>query len=76
MIEKRFPADTTMSNNDEGELILTFLNDPKIDGELYAYLLSLSIGEEKETRVYKDTIPTKTELAIILAPPNSKPLTR
>jgi len=29
--EKRFPADTTLEK-------LTFLNNKKIDGELYAYL--------------------------------------
>jgi hypothetical protein len=32
---KRFPADTTLDN-------LTFLNDKKINGELYAYLQGLS----------------------------------
>lgn len=34
-INKSFPANRTMD-------IKTFLNDPKIDSELYAYLLSLS----------------------------------
>lgn len=35
MIEKRFPADTTLTS-------LTFLNDKKIDGELYALFQSMS----------------------------------
>lgn len=33
--KKRFPADTKLD-------ILTFLNDKKVNGELYAYLQSLS----------------------------------
>ncbi len=33
---KKFPSDTSME-------YLTFLNDSKINGELYAYLLSKSI---------------------------------
>ena len=32
-IQKHFPADTTL-------LQKTFLNDPKVDAELYGYLLS------------------------------------
>lgn len=68
-IEKHFPADTTLDQP-------TFLNDPKVDGELYAYLLSLSLGEEKETRVYKKDLPTQTKIAEYLAPPNGKPLSR
>lgn len=68
-IEKNFPADTTVKNP-------TFLNDPKINGELYAYLLSISIGEEGETRTYKSSVPSQKELAEILAPDPEHPLTR
>ena len=35
MEEKRFPANTQMD-------VLTFLNDKQINGELYAYLQSIS----------------------------------
>ena len=62
-IEKRFPADTSLAyEHDEAGTaikISTFLNDPKVDAELYAYFLSLSIGENQETRVYKDKLPTQ-----------------
>lgn len=75
-IEKHFPADTSMNTDDNGNLILTFLNDKKVDGELYAYLLSLSVGEEKETRIYKSSIPSQTKIATLLTPATSKPLTR
>ena len=44
-IEKRFPADTSLNVEtieEDGTIIYstTFLSDPKIDAELYAYLLS------------------------------------
>ena len=55
-IEKRFPADTRMER--EGEKIKTFLNDSKVDAELYGYLLSISLPEEGETRVYKSKMLT------------------
>ena len=44
-----FPADTTMTK-------LTFLNDSKVDSELYAYLQSISEidSETQEIRVYKN----------------------
>lgn len=57
-ILKNFPADTSLEYDENNKLKLTFLNDSKVDGELYAYLLSLSIGEDKETRVYKEFIPS------------------
>lgn len=60
-IEKYFPADTTLEKDKT-----TFLSDPKIDAELYAYLLSQSIGEEKETRVYKKNLPSRKDIASIL----------
>lgn len=59
-IEKRFPADTRMEK--EGEKIKTFLNDPKVDAEFYAYLLSISKPVDGETRVYKNIIPTVDKL--------------
>ena len=67
-IEKRFPADTGLnieSVEEDGTVVYatTFLSDPKIDAELYAYLLSQSIGEEGETRVYKNNLPTWTDIA-------------
>lgn len=56
-IQKHFPAETTMEK-------LTFLNDNKADGLLYAYLQSLSmpycVNKEEniyETRVDKAVIP-------------------
>ena len=55
-INKRFPANTTLED-------LTFLNDKKIDGELYALLQSLSIpNENKETVVYTSSLPSLAEL--------------
>lgn len=61
--EKNFPADTSMTKDQEGKLIKTFLNDPKADAELYAYLLSMSIGEEGQTRVYKSDLPSQEIIA-------------
>ena len=52
-INKRFPANTSLD-------ITTFLNNKKIDGELYAYLQSLSYpNEKKETIVLKKSMPTQ-----------------
>ena len=55
--KKRIPADTTLES-------LTFLNDKKINGELYAYLQELSeyvvINKEENkflTYVLKKNIP-------------------
>lgn len=42
-----------MEYDQSGNLILTFLNDSKVDAELYAYLLSISVVVNKETRTYK-----------------------
>lgn len=57
-IHKRFPADTT----DEE---ITFLNDGKIDAELYAYLQSISYPdpETKQTRVDKSHLPKQDIIA-------------
>lgn len=60
MINKRIPADTQLKT-------LTFLNDKKIDGELYAYLQSISYANEnKETVVYKNILPSQAEICKIL----------
>ena len=64
VIEKHFPADTSLE-------VLTFLNNKKIDGRLYAYLQSKSMpfliddGNGKknyETRVNKGELGTQKEL--------------
>lgn len=54
IVQKRFPADTDLNKR-------TFLNDPKIDAELYAYLQSISVPDETgtETRVYKKDLPSQ-----------------
>lgn len=72
--EKRFPADTTLEK-------LTFLNNKKIDGELYAYLQSISKFdpiengknmEAKEkiqyccTYILKKDMPTQKQLADVI----------
>lgn len=49
-IEKSFPANKELD-------IKTFLNDPKIDGELYAYLLALSKGVQGRTVLNKKDLP-------------------
>lgn len=59
-INKRFPANTTLDYS-------TFLNNKKVDGELYAYLQSISqITENKETVVYKTALPKQTFICSIL----------
>lgn len=68
-IEKWFPGNTKMD-------IKTFLNDTKIDGELYAYLLALSKGINKKTVVLKKDIPTFTDLGKLLSPNPNKSITR
>ena len=54
-IKKRFPANTTLSD-------VTFLNDKKVDGELYAYFQSISFPEGELTIVSKKDLPTKKEI--------------
>lgn len=57
---KSFPADTSLEYK-------TFLNNKKINGELYAYLLSQSCGDEKgRTIVYRNKLPSQTEIGKIL----------
>lgn len=64
MVEKRFPADTTLE-------AVTFLNDKSIDGELYAIFQSLSIPieineSEYETLVPKKSLPTQKKICEML----------
>lgn len=62
-INKTFPSNTAMD-------IKTFLNDQKIDGELYAFLLSISFGEKVEgkgiTYIPLEEFPSQTKIAEIL----------
>lgn len=51
VIEKRFPALVSLTEQ-------TFLNDHKVDGELYSLLQQYSLGVDHETRVYKSDLPT------------------
>lgn len=60
--QKSFPAKTNLDKDEKGELIPTFLNNPKVNGELYAYLLSISIGEKGEARVYKKNMLSMTKI--------------
>lgn len=57
-IQKRFPANVTLTE-------LTFLNDPKVDAELYAYLQSMSYPDPdtKETKVRKKDLPSQETIA-------------
>ena len=62
-IEKRLPAEWTKRLEQQ----LTFLNDKKIDAELYAYLLSISYGEKSGTTItYFKDIPKQTDLCKIV----------
>lgn len=60
--QKRMPADW-IKTIEEG---LTFLNDKKIDGELYAYLMSQSYGKNGQTVVEKKKLPTQSEICQII----------
>lgn len=64
-VKKSFPADPSLEKDEKGKLKLTFLNDSAVDGELYAYLLSISYGDKKlkQTIVYKKSMPPITKLA-------------
>ena len=52
-IRKRFPATTTLDKK-------TFLNDNRINAELYAFLQSLTYSVNKETILYKTDLPTQS----------------
>ena len=55
-VSKRFPANTSMEET-------TFLNDKKVNGELYALLQSYSYPNDKqETIVVKKSLPTQAEM--------------
>lgn len=60
--QKRMPADW-VKKIEEG---LTFLNDKKINGELYAYLMSQSYGKDGKTIVEKKKLPKQTEICEII----------
>lgn len=56
MVQKRFPATVSLE-------LTTFLNDKKVDGELYALLQEYSRpDEEKRTVVMKKELPTQAEI--------------
>lgn len=59
IIKKRFPATTELNS-------LTFLNDKKVDGELYAYFQSLSKYENEKTYVLKKDLPKQIDICEIL----------
>lgn len=62
MIEKRFPADTALKKPNLEEF-KTFLNDKKLDGELYAYLQSYSKHDgDIETYALKKDLPIQSEI--------------
>lgn len=72
--KKRFPADTTLNS-------LTFLNDKKINGELYAYLQQLSefividkAQNEYVTYVRKKNLPTQSKMCEALGIKSPKTL--
>lgn len=54
-IEKHFPGDTSLEHK-------TFLNDKKVDAELYAYLQAMSYPIDGETMVKKTDLPSQTEI--------------
>lgn len=59
---KRMPADW-IKKIEEG---LTFLNDKKVNGELYAYLMSQSYGKDGKTIVEKKRLPKQSEICEII----------
>lgn len=67
MDKKRFPADTKLD-------ILTFLNDKKVDGELYAFLQSFSQHDSKITYVDKKELPTQAKICDIIGIKSPKTL--
>lgn len=59
-VKKRFPADTSLERD-------TFLNNKKIDGELYGLLKSYSFpNQKKETIVAKKDLPTQAVMCQML----------
>lgn len=71
MISKRIPADTSLEE-------LTFLNDKNIDGELYAFLQSISMPVEQDGNVLtiaiKRNVPSQSKICEILGIKSPKTL--
>lgn len=65
MIQKRFPADITLKET-------TFLNDKKIDAELYALLQSYSSSNDGVTFIEKWSLPKQSEICNILGIKSAK----
>ncbi len=68
-IEKSFPANNKLD-------IKTFLNDPKVDAELYAFLMTLSKGSDGQTIVLIKDIPSYAKIGQLLAADPASPTTR
>ena len=67
MVQKRFPADTTLEES-------TFLNDKKIDAELYAYLQLHSYPVDGQTVVFKKDLDTQKEICATIKDNQGKSL--
>lgn len=67
MTQKRFPANTTLQQQ-------TFLNDKKINGELYGLLQGLSEHDGTGTYVLKKKLPTQTKICEIIGIKSPKTL--
>ena len=62
-MQKSFPADVSLKYNEQNQLIPTFLNNNKINGELYAYLLTHSYGDKDlGTVIYKKSLPSQEKI--------------
>ena len=59
VIQKRFPGSVSLTKK-------TFLNDKKIDGELYAFLQTYSKGIDQETVVIKKDLPNQSVICSTL----------
>lgn len=59
MTQKRFPADTTLEE-------LTFLNNKRIDAEIYTYFQCCSYPKKNKTIAYKKDLGTQSEICEIL----------
>lgn len=69
MINKRFPADTTLTKEHN-----TFLSNKLIDGELYAYLQSHSEVIDGKTVVLKSKLPVQAEICKVISIKSPKTL--
>lgn len=59
MVQKRFPADTALEE-------LTFLNNKRIDAEIYTYFQCCSYPKKNKTIAYKKDLGTQNEICEIL----------